>query len=99
MKPRDGYQRANKNKLLSPSAKMFGWVDPPKFLTAKVLYYTVLCGLASRVVSKIHSYFGYQISDIGDTHPRQNPKMGMMLLSETHNNMFNIQSFVYKCIK
>ena len=46
MKPRDSYQRTNKNKLLSPSAKvfsdkMFGWVYPPKFLTAKVLCYTV----------------------------------------------------------
>ena len=46
MKPRDSYLRTNKNKLLSPSAKvfsakMFGRVDPPKFLTAKVLCYTV----------------------------------------------------------
>ena len=50
MKPRDSYQRTNKNKLLSPSAKvffakMFGWVDPPKFLTAKVLCYTVYTGI------------------------------------------------------
>ena len=46
MKPRDSYQCTNKNKLLSPSAKvfsakMFGWVDLPRFLTAKVLCYAV----------------------------------------------------------
>jgi len=38
--------RTNNNDLLSPSAKVFsakmsGWVDPPKFSTAKVLCYTV----------------------------------------------------------
>ena len=37
MKPHNSYQRTNKNKLMSPSVKVFsgkifGWVDPPKFL-------------------------------------------------------------------
>jgi len=31
----------NNNDLLSPSTKMSGWVDLPKFLTAKVLCYMV----------------------------------------------------------
>jgi len=38
----------NKNDLLSPSTKVFsakisGWVNPPKFLTTKVLCYAVCC--------------------------------------------------------